>query len=98
MSCAIVTCLKLQNKRNFFCTALMNNVLGFAVLLALVYARGLTWEFSGEVLVVLMVCLVMGLIASFSSNFPLWMSFLAFVLYPLSLFLVYFLNDVLNYD
>ncbi|KAL4375792.1 hypothetical protein GQ457_02G037970 [Hibiscus cannabinus] len=78
--------------------ALMNNVVGFAVLLALVYARGLSWEFSGEVLVVLMVCLVMGLIASFSSNFPLWMSFLAFVLYPLSLFLVYFLNDVLNYD
>ncbi|KAK8633393.1 hypothetical protein V6N13_014239 [Hibiscus sabdariffa] len=77
--------------------ALMNNVVGFAVLLALVYARGLSWEFSGEVLVVLMVCLVMGLIASFSSNFPLWMSFLAFVLYPLSLFLVYFLNDVLNY-
>ncbi|KAK8973574.1 hypothetical protein V6N11_030764 [Hibiscus sabdariffa] len=34
--------------------ALMNNVLGFAVLLALVYARGLSWEFSGEVLVVLM--------------------------------------------
>ncbi|XVE50149.1 hypothetical protein DITRI_Ditri01bG0138700 [Diplodiscus trichospermus] len=76
----------------------MNNILGFSVLLALVYARGLTWEFSGEVLVVLIVCGVMGLIASFRSSFPLWMSLLAFLLYPLSLLLVYVLNDVLNYD
>ncbi|XWS10958.1 hypothetical protein CRYUN_Cryun38cG0043000 [Craigia yunnanensis] len=75
----------------------MNNILGFSVLLALVYARGLAWEFSGEVLVVLIVCGVMGLIASFRSTFPLWMSLLAFLLYPLSLLLVYVLNDVLNY-
>ncbi|OMO92399.1 Calcium-binding EF-hand [Corchorus olitorius] len=73
----------------------MNNILGFAVLLALVYMRGLTWEFSGEVLVLLIVCGVMGLIASFRSTFPLWMSFLAFLLYPLSLLLVYAVNLVL---
>ncbi|XVF18740.1 hypothetical protein REPUB_Repub11eG0049100 [Reevesia pubescens] len=76
---------------------LMNNILVFSVLLALVYARELSWEFSGEVLVVLIVCGVMGIIASFRSTFPLWMSFLAFLLYPLSLLLVYVLNDVLYY-
>ncbi|OMO74857.1 Calcium-binding EF-hand [Corchorus capsularis] len=73
----------------------MNNILGFAVLLALVYMRGLTWEFSGEVLVLLIVCGVMGVIASIRSTFPLWMSFLAFLLYPLSLLLVYAVDFIL---
>ncbi|XP_065623901.1 sodium/calcium exchanger NCL1 isoform X2 [Quercus suber] len=75
----------------------MNNILGFSVLLILIYVRELTWEFSAEMLVVLLVCATMGLIASFRSTFPIWTSFLAYLLYPLSLLLVYFFNDVLNY-
>lgn len=75
----------------------MNNVLGFSVLLAIIYVREMTWEFSAEVLVVLIVCLVVGLIASVRSTFPLWTAFVAFLLYPLSLLLVYILNDVIGY-
>ncbi|KAL6199097.1 hypothetical protein ACLB2K_028884 [Fragaria x ananassa] len=75
----------------------MNNVLGFSVLLAIIYVREMTWEFSAEVLVVLIVCLVVGLIASVGSTFPLWTAFVAFLLYPLSLLLVYILNDVIGY-
>ncbi|KAK3424419.1 hypothetical protein EUGRSUZ_F01188 [Eucalyptus grandis] len=76
----------------------MSNMLGFCVLLSLIYARDLTWEFSAEVLVVLIVCGVVGLIASFRSTFPVWTSILAYLLYPLSLLLVYVLDDVLNYS
>ncbi|XP_044507615.1 sodium/calcium exchanger NCL2-like [Mangifera indica] len=75
----------------------MNNVLGFTVLLSLIYFRGITWEFSAELLVVVIVCTVMGAIASFRFTFPLWISVMAILLYPLSLFLVYLLNDVLDY-
>ena len=75
----------------------MNNVLGFSVLLAIIYVREMTWEFSAEVLVILIVCLVVGLIASVRSTFPLWTAFVAFLLYPLSLLLVYILNDVIGY-
>lgn len=75
----------------------MNNVLGFSVLLAIIYVREMTWEFSAEVLVVLIVCIVMGLFACLRSTFPLWTSFFAFLLYPLSLLLVYILNDVIDY-
>ncbi|XP_050370542.1 sodium/calcium exchanger NCL-like [Argentina anserina] len=75
----------------------MNNVLGFSVLLTIIYAREMTWEFSAEVLVVLIVCLVVGLIASLKSTFPLWTAIVAFLLYPLSLLLVYILNDVIGY-
>ncbi|KAG6793682.1 hypothetical protein POTOM_002897 [Populus tomentosa] len=75
----------------------MNNVLGCSVLLFLIYVRGLTWEFSAEVLVVLITCAIMCLAVSFRSDFPLWTSFMAFLLYPFSLLLVYVFNDVLDY-
>ncbi|CAN4075569.1 unnamed protein product [Withania somnifera] len=70
----------------------MNNLLCLSVFLALVYIRGLTWDFSSEVLVILIVCVVMGVFASVRSTFPLWTSLLAFVLYPFSLVIVYVLD------
>lgn len=71
----------------------MNNVLGFSVLLAVIYFRGLAWEFSAEVLVVVIVTIIMGVAASFRSKFPIWTSFIAWLLYPLSLIFVYLLNS-----
>ncbi|KAI4366060.1 hypothetical protein MLD38_021983 [Melastoma candidum] len=76
----------------------MNNVLCLSVFLALVYVRGLTWDFSAEVLVIVVVCVVMGLFASFRRSFPLWTSFVAFALYPISLALVYVLDYVLGWS
>nr|XP_043627059.1 sodium/calcium exchanger NCL2-like [Erigeron canadensis] len=72
----------------------MNNVLGFSVLLAVIYFRGLTWDFSGEVLAVLMVCIIVGIATSFRSKFPIWTSILAYLLYPLSLISVYTFNKL----
>ncbi|GMP53059.1 hypothetical protein CsSME_00018647 [Camellia sinensis var. sinensis] len=76
----------------------MNNVLCLSVFLALVYVRGLTWDFSAEVLVILVVCLVMGAFASFRTTFPLWTALVAFFLYPFSLALVYVLDYVLGWS
>lgn len=70
----------------------MNNTLCLAVFLALVYLRGLTWDFSSEVLVIFLVCIIMGLFTSFRTKFPLWTCFVAFLLYPLSLLMVYILD------
>uniref|UniRef100_A0A2P2JRC9 Calcium ion binding protein n=1 Tax=Rhizophora mucronata TaxID=61149 RepID=A0A2P2JRC9_RHIMU len=70
----------------------MNNLLCLSVFLALVYIRGLTWDFSSEVLVIFIVCIVMGAFASFRTTFPLWTCFLAYLLYPFSLALVYVLD------
>ncbi|KAL0362645.1 UNVERIFIED_CONTAM: Sodium/calcium exchanger NCL1 [Sesamum calycinum] len=74
-------------------TVLMNNLLGFSVLLSLIYFRGLSWDFSVEVLMVLIVSAVVGFLASFSTIFPVWTSFLAYLLYPMSLVLVNVLGD-----
>lgn len=71
----------------------MNNVLGFSVLLSIVYFRGLTWHFSAEVMTVFIVCAIMGLIAALRSKFPVWIMFIAYLLYPLSLILVYVVDD-----
>ncbi|KAI9086061.1 hypothetical protein K1719_032138 [Acacia pycnantha] len=76
----------------------MNNVLCLAVFLALVYARGLTWDFSAEVLVILVVCIVMGVFGSFRTTFPLWTSIMAILLYPFSLALVYVLDYVFGWS
>ncbi|XP_022877451.1 sodium/calcium exchanger NCL2-like [Olea europaea var. sylvestris] len=73
-------------------TVFMNNILGLAVLLSLIYFRGLTWNFSAEVLMVLVVSVIMGCLASFRKVFPVWTSFLAYLLYPMSLVLVYVLG------
>ncbi|XP_062168650.1 sodium/calcium exchanger NCL-like [Alnus glutinosa] len=78
--------------------ATMNNLLCLAVFLALVYVRDLTWEFSAEVVVILIVCIVMGALASFRTHFPLWTSILAILLYPFSLALVYVLDYVLGWS
>lgn len=70
----------------------MNNLLGFSVLLSLIYFCGLSWRFSAEVLIVLIVSAVTGFTASFNTTFPVWKSFVAYLLYPLSLLLVYVMN------
>ncbi|XP_021287617.1 sodium/calcium exchanger NCL [Herrania umbratica] len=76
----------------------MNNVLCLSVFLALVYIRGLTWDFSSEVLVILIVCIVMGAFASFRTTFPLWTCLVAYLLYPFSLALVYVLDYVFGWS
>ncbi|XP_042066378.1 sodium/calcium exchanger NCL-like [Salvia splendens] len=76
----------------------MNNVLCLSVFLALVYVRGLEWNFSSEVLVILLVCIVMGVFASTRTTFPLWTSLVAFALYPISLALVYVLDFVFGWS
>lgn len=73
-------------------TAFMNNILGLAVLLSLIYFRGITWDFSTEVVMVLAVSTIIGSLASFSTVFPIWTAILAYLLYPLSLILVYVLG------
>ncbi|XP_076945681.1 sodium/calcium exchanger NCL-like [Bidens hawaiensis] len=78
--------------------ATMNNLLCLSVFLALVYTRGLTWDFTSEVLVILIVCIVMGVFGSLRTTFPLWTSFIAFVFYPLSLVLVYILDYVYSWS
>ncbi|XP_074342228.1 sodium/calcium exchanger NCL2-like [Apium graveolens] len=72
----------------------MNNIMGMTTLLAIVYVKDLRWDYSAEVLIMLVVCAVIGLVAFLSSKYPLWTCLLAFSLYPFSLVLFYVLQSV----
>ncbi|KAJ1282048.1 hypothetical protein BS78_03G020200 [Paspalum vaginatum] len=76
----------------------MNNTLCLGVFLALIYFRNLTWDFSSEVLIILVVCVVMALFTSFRTTFPLWTCLVAYTLYPLSLVIVYILDYVFGWS
>ncbi|XP_024960739.1 sodium/calcium exchanger NCL-like [Cynara cardunculus var. scolymus] len=75
----------------------MNNVLGFFVLVSVIYFRDLTWHFSAEILVVVIVCIIMGILTSFRSKFPNWTLLIAFPLYLLSLVVIYFVDDTFQF-
>ncbi|CAD6240398.1 unnamed protein product [Miscanthus lutarioriparius] len=76
----------------------MNNTLCLGVFLALIYFRNLTWDFSSEVLIILLVCVVMALFTSFRTTFPLWTCLVAYMLYPFSLVIVYILDYVFGWS
>lgn len=76
----------------------MNNTLGLGIFLALVYGRQLLWQFSAEVVVICLVIVIMGLLASFRKVFPLWMAGIALLLYPLSLGLVAILDYLAGWE
>lgn len=76
----------------------MNNVMGLATFLAIVYIKDITWDVSAEVLVVLLICTFMGIITSSCTKFQFWMGILAYALYPLSLLFLYILTSVLGWS
>ncbi|XP_068325494.1 sodium/calcium exchanger NCL2-like [Pyrus communis] len=76
----------------------MNNIVGLVIFLALVYIRNLSWDVAADVLVVLLISTAVGLSTSFSRKFPFWTSILAYILYPLSLLLVYVLTTVIGWS
>ncbi|CAL9235466.1 unnamed protein product [Arabidopsis halleri] len=67
----------------------MNNLMGMSVILAIVYTRGLTWKYSVEALIMVIVGLIVGLPVYIRSTYPFWMCVLAFAMYFFSLFLIY---------
>lgn len=77
---------------------IMNNIVGLTTLLAIVYAKELTWDFSAEVLTILVVCGIIGAQAFWSRTYHLWTCIPAFLLYPISLGLFYFVQLFFNWN
>ncbi|XP_020554049.1 uncharacterized protein LOC105175606 [Sesamum indicum] len=75
----------------------MNNMMGLSTLLAIVYIKELEWDYSAEVLTILVVCGIIGLLAYSQTTYPLWTCVLAFFLYPFSLAMYYALQYILGW-
>uniref|UniRef100_A0A1J3HYI9 Putative calcium-binding protein CML34 n=1 Tax=Noccaea caerulescens TaxID=107243 RepID=A0A1J3HYI9_NOCCA len=67
----------------------MNNLMGMSITLAIVYTRGLKWDYSTEALLAVVVGLAIGLPAYVRSTYPFWISVMAFAMYISSLVLIY---------
>ncbi|CAA2954895.1 Calmodulin and related s (EF-Hand superfamily) [Olea europaea subsp. europaea] len=76
----------------------MSNISNLTALLAIVYAKDLTWDYTAEVLTVLVVCAIIGFLAYSRASYPLWTCLLAFFLYPFSLGLFYYAQFVLRWN
>ncbi|XP_022894025.1 sodium/calcium exchanger NCL2-like [Olea europaea var. sylvestris] len=76
----------------------MSNISNLTALLAIVYAKDLTWDYSAEVLTVLVVCAIVGILAYSRDSYPLWTCLLAFFLYPFSLGLFYYAQFALRWN
>ena len=76
--------------------ATMNNTMALCVFLVLVYARNLAWNFSAEVLTILAVEVVIAALTLSNRNnvLPIWKAACAALLFPLSLVLVWLLENV----
>eukprot|EP00250_Pteridium_aquilinum_P003862 c14138_g1_i1 orf=45-1841(+) len=75
----------------------MNNTMSLGIFLAIIYARGLMWEFSSEVLIICLVTLVMGVMAVFREIYPFWTIFIALPMYPFSIALVAILDYIVGW-
>ncbi|KAK1411881.1 hypothetical protein QVD17_32712 [Tagetes erecta] len=61
----------------------MNNLLGLLTLIAIVYAKGLSWTYSTEVFTIVIPCIVVGTFALKFNTYTLWASICAMLLYPI---------------
>ena len=68
--------------------ACLNNTFCLAIFLAVVYARGLEWTFTAEVIAILAVQMGVGWLATRRVAFTLFDGVLILSLYPISLLLV----------
>ncbi|KAJ0927613.1 putative EF-hand domain pair protein CML [Helianthus annuus] len=72
----------------------MSNMSSLITFLLTVYIRDLPWDVSAEVLVVLIICGVMGVFTSTRIVFPLWTGYAGYLLYPISLLMLYLLTAI----
>eukprot|EP01026_Neomeris_dumetosa_P008572 TRINITY_DN1275_c0_g1_i4.p1 TRINITY_DN1275_c0_g1~~TRINITY_DN1275_c0_g1_i4.p1 ORF type:complete len:548 (-),score=94.07 TRINITY_DN1275_c0_g1_i4:558-2147(-) len=75
----------------------MNNTLGLGLFLIIIYAQGIAWKFSSEVIAIMFVTFVMGLLGGLQRTFPMFVGFIAIGLYPLAILIVWVLDEVLNH-
>lgn len=77
--------------------ATMNNSFCLSIFLALVYFNSLAWTFSAETTAILVIEICMCVIAS-KRQHPTWKAIVVFALFPLSILLVWFLENILGWD
>jgi len=77
--------------------AVMNATFVLFIFLLLIYVKRLAWTFSAETVAILFVQIVVGLLA-LSKSQSLWHALFILFLYPVSLVLVYVMENIFGFD
>lgn len=77
--------------------ATMNSTLALGIFMSLIYFRKLSWNFSAEVIAVLVVILITGM-NSLRKTIKLWQALFVSLMYPVSILLVYILENKVGLD
>jgi Ca2+/Na+ antiporter len=78
--------------------ACMNNTFCLAIFYALIYFRGLAWQFTAETIAIVVVQFLMGAVALLGSTMTMKTGVFIVCLYPLSLIAVYVMENVMGLD
>merc|ERR1712192_55076 len=76
----------------------LNNTLCLGIFLLIVHFKHLKWTYTSEVAVTVGATLIMSLIGLRSTKFRSWMAIPVALIYPLSVFIVWFLDYVVHLD
>ena len=77
--------------------ATMNSTLSLCIFMCLIYFRQLSWAFTAEVMTVMLVVIIVGL-NGLRTTIYLWQGILVASLYPLSILMVYIMENVFGLD
>jgi len=78
--------------------AVMNNTFCLGIFLALVFFKHLAWEFTAETISIVFIQLLLGMMVYFRRGMQLYHGFIVLSFYPLSLAIVYVLENELGWD
>jgi len=76
----------------------MNNTFCLGIFFALIYCKGLAWQFTAETISIIVVQWLIGGLALFKTTHNLFIGYLILLCYPLCLFIVYFLENIVGWD
>merc|ERR1712070_806864 len=78
--------------------ACMNNTFCLGIFYALIYVRSLAWQFTAETFAIMLVQWIIGILAICKDTQTFFMGFVVLSMYPLCLFVVWYLENVMNLD
>jgi Ca2+/Na+ antiporter len=78
--------------------ACMNNTFCLGIFFALIYAKGLAWQFTAETASIMLVQWIIGLLAMTRETMSFFMGWVVLAMYPFCLFFVYYLENVVHWD
>jgi len=78
--------------------ACMNNTFCLGIFYALIYFRGLAWQFTAETCAIMLVQWIIGILAICKDTQTYFMGFVVLSMYPLCLFLVWYLENIQMLD